>query len=69
MPLIPIENISTVPISFLVTADDNECTLDRAKEARDLIGEDIVTHFEIFEGDHGFFVSENSDWFIETVIG
>ena len=51
----------------MVADKDEECTPATVEAARDLIG-DMVTNYQTFDGDHGFFFGNNDESFIEKVI-
>ena len=64
-PLVPIENIKTVPIAFFTATNDTNCPLEIVKEHIARIGSQ-TTRIDVEGEDHGYFQdSANSDWFME----
>ena len=66
--MVPLENITEVPIAAFIATDDHTCPHATAMEYIPRIGVD-VTKIDVEGVDHDYFHSgANSDWFMTNLI-
>ena len=66
--LIPLENISTVPIAMFTGLDDILADLTDSRWTRDTIGDNIVYYEEINAGHMTFLVGKDMSYWTEDVM-
>lgn len=67
--LIPLENISTVPVAIFAGIEDILADTTDAEWTRDRIGDSVVHYEEIHAGHLTFLVGKDMSYFTETVMG
>ncbi len=66
--MIPIENISEVPVAIFTGIEDILADLEDARWTRDRIGDNIVHYEEIHAGHLSFLVGKDMTYFTEGVM-
>lgn len=67
--LIPLENISTVPVAIFAGIEDILADTTDAEWTRDRIGDSVVHYEEIHAGHLTFLVGKDMSYFTDTVMG
>lgn len=67
-PLVPIDTIDKVPLSFLVGGKDHICPKDQAEANRAVIGADVDFWHEFPKFSHTHFAGARDDEFMGVLI-